>query len=246
MAVHLLFAIDLLGGRVVRLARGAFDAVTVYNEDPVAQARAFQDEGAQWLHIVDLDGARTGLPTNTAVIEAIIKTNGLKVEVGGGVRSLETLERLVQAGASRVVLGTRLITNPDFAQEAVARYGDIICAGVDARSGEVAIEGWREGAGIAATELVKTLKDWGIRHLVYTDIARDGMQTGIDAEVYRQMARCAGFSVTASGGVSTLDDIRALATLGDEVVEGAIIGRAIYEGNFSVAEAISLLNGWSS
>jgi phosphoribosylformimino-5-aminoimidazole carboxamide ribotide isomerase len=236
--MHLLFAIDLLDGRVVRLARGAFDAVTVYNEDPVAQACDFRDRGAEWLHVVDLDGARTGSPANSAVIEAIIATSGLKVEVGGGVRSLETLEHLVRAGAARVVLGTRLITDPDFVREAVARYGDVICAGVDARSGEIAIEGWREGAGVAAAEFVETLRDWGIRHLVYTDIARDGMQTGIDAGAYEQMARCAGFPITASGGISTLDDIRALAALGDEIVEGAIIGRAIYEASFTVSEAL--------
>jgi phosphoribosylformimino-5-aminoimidazole carboxamide ribotide isomerase len=239
--MQLLFAIDLLGGRVVRLARGAFDAVTVYNEDPVAQACGFRDEGAEWLHVVDLDGARTGMPANYEVIAALIAASGLKVEVGGGVRSLEALERLVEAGASRVVLGTRLITDPAFAQEAVCRYGDVICAGVDARLGKVAIEGWREGTGVTASELVGELKSWGIRHLVYTDIARDGMQTGIDAAAYERMARRAGFPIIASGGVSTLDDLRALAALGDETVEGAIIGRAIYEGSFTVAEALELL-----
>jgi phosphoribosylformimino-5-aminoimidazole carboxamide ribotide isomerase len=240
--MQLFCAIDLLGGRVVRLARGAFDAVTVYNEDPVAQARGFKDEGAEWLHVVDLDGARTGVPSNCATIEAIIAATGLKVEVGGGVRSLETLERLVRAGASRVVLGTQLVTNPAFVQEAVSRYDDVICAGVDARSGEVAIEGWREGAGVAATELIEELKGWGIRHLVYTDIARDGMQTGIDTAAYERVARCAGFPVTASGGVSALDDLRALAKLGDEVVDAAIVGRALYEGSFTVTAALGELS----
>jgi phosphoribosylformimino-5-aminoimidazole carboxamide ribotide isomerase len=236
--MHLLPAIDLLDGKAVRLARGDYSAVTVYNDDPIEQARRFAAEGARWLHVVDLDGARTGVPANYATVEAIIAATGLEVEVGGGVRSLETLERLASAGASRVVIGTRLVTDPDFAREAVARFGALVCAGVDARAGQVAIEGWRETGGITADALARQLSAWGIRHLVYTDIARDGMQTGIDAATYAEMARAAGFAITASGGVSTLDDLRALAALGDEVVEGAIAGRAIYEGSFTVSEAL--------
>jgi phosphoribosylformimino-5-aminoimidazole carboxamide ribotide isomerase len=157
------------------------------------------------------------------------------------VRTLESIERLVAAGASRVVIGTRLVTDPAFARKAVERFGDIVCAGVDARAGEVAIEGWRQGSGVAAAELVEQLAGWGIRHLVYTDIARDGMQTGIDAAAYGQLARAAGFPVTASGGISTLDNLRALAALGDDLVEGAIAGRALYERAFTVTEAIALL-----
>ncbi|MDR1015320.1 MAG: 1-(5-phosphoribosyl)-5-[(5-phosphoribosylamino)methylideneamino]imidazole-4-carboxamide isomerase [Coriobacteriales bacterium] len=244
--MYLLPAIDLLGGKVVRLARGDYDAVTVYSDDPVEQASRFSAEGAQWLHVVDLDGARTGVPANSAVVEAVIAATGLKVEVGGGVRSLEALERLASAGASRVVLGTRLATDPGFAREAAARYGDLVCAGVDARAGEVAIEGWREGAGVAATELVAGLAALGIRHLVYTDIVRDGMQTGIDAEAYRRMARCAGFPVTASGGIAALDDLRALAALGDKAIEGVIVGRALYEGSFTVHEALGALGAFGT
>jgi phosphoribosylformimino-5-aminoimidazole carboxamide ribotide isomerase len=239
--MYLLPAIDLLGGEAVRLARGDYNAVTVYNDDPVEQARRFAAEGARWLHVVDLDGARTGMPSNHAIIEAIITATDLRVEAGGGVRSLEALERLASAGASRVVIGTKLVTDPDFAREAVARFGDLVCAGVDARSGEVAIEGWREGSGLAAVELVAKLRSWGICHLVYTDIARDGMQAGIDAAAYQLVARAAGFAVTASGGISTLDDLRALAALGDDLVEGVITGRALYEGNFTIAEAIAVL-----
>jgi phosphoribosylformimino-5-aminoimidazole carboxamide ribotide isomerase len=239
--MYLLPAIDLLGGKAVRLARGDYNAVTVYNDDPVDQARRFRDEGAEWLHVVDLDGARSGTPSNSPIIEAVIAATGLRVEVGGGVRTLESIERLVAAGASRVVIGTRLATDPAFARKAVGRFGDIVCAGVDARAGEVAIEGWRQGGGVAAAELVEQLAGWGIRHLVYTDIARDGMQTGIDAAAYGQLARVAGFPVTASGGISTLDDLRALAALGDDLVEGAIAGRALYERTFTVTEAIALL-----
>jgi phosphoribosylformimino-5-aminoimidazole carboxamide ribotide isomerase len=239
--MHLLPAIDLLGGKVVRLARGDYDAVTIYNDDPIAQARGFRDDGAEWLHVVDLDGARTGVPSNSDVVASIVAATGLKVEVGGGIRSLQALERIVEAGACRVVLGTRLVTGPAFVQEAVCRYGDVICAGVDARSGEAAIEGWREGAGVTADELVIQLREWGIRHLVYTDIARDGMQTGIDAAAYERLAGLAGFAVTASGGISTLDDLRALAALGDSVIEGIIVGRALYEASFTVPEALTLL-----
>ncbi|MDR3037457.1 MAG: 1-(5-phosphoribosyl)-5-[(5-phosphoribosylamino)methylideneamino]imidazole-4-carboxamide isomerase [Coriobacteriales bacterium] len=241
--MQLLPAIDLLDGKAVRLARGDYDAVTVYNADPVAQARLFADAGAAWIHVVDLDGARTGTPVNSALIERIIDATGLKIEVGGGVRSIQTIEQLAKAGASRVVLGTRLVCDPAFAREAVARFGELICAGVDARAGEVAIEGWREGSGVAVSELVCELKSWGIRHLVYTDIARDGMQTGIDVVAYERIARIAGFAVTASGGISSLDDLRALAALGDGVVEGAIAGRALYEAAFTVQEALAVLGG---
>ncbi|MCL1890863.1 MAG: 1-(5-phosphoribosyl)-5-[(5-phosphoribosylamino)methylideneamino]imidazole-4-carboxamide isomerase [Coriobacteriia bacterium] len=239
--MYLLPAIDLLDGRAVRLAKGDYNAVTVYNENPVAQAEQFAEQGAEWIHVVDLDGARTGTPHNTALIEAIISATGLNIEVGGGVRSLATIEHLLNAGAKRVVLGTKLIVDPDFAREACKQFGEAICAGVDARGGEVAIEGWREGAGVPAEELVGELASWGIRHLVYTDIARDGMQTGIDALAYEALARRAGFPVIASGGVSTLDDLRALCALPSGCIEGVIAGRALYEGSFTVAEAVKLL-----
>jgi len=241
--MYLLPAIDLLKGKAVRLAKGDYNAVTVYNDDPVAQALDFAVQGVQWIHIVDLDGARSGVPENSSIVEGIIKATGLRIEVGGGVRSLEAVERWVAAGASRVILGTKLITDPEFAREAAARHGEVICAGVDARDGEVAIEGWREGAGVRATELIAELTSWGIRHLVFTDIARDGMQTGIDAQMYASIARTAGFPVIASGGISSLEDLRALAALPDGLIEGAIAGRAIYEGAFTVAEAVALLEG---
>jgi phosphoribosylformimino-5-aminoimidazole carboxamide ribotide isomerase len=240
--MYLLPAIDLLEGKVVRLARGDYDAVTIYHDDPVEQARRFSDDGAQWLHVVDLDGARTGVPSNCTIIETIIAATSLKVEVGGGVRSFETLARLAGVGASRVVLGTGLVADPDFVQEAVARYGDLICAGIDARAGQVAVEGWRKAGGASAVELAQKLSAWGVCHLVYTDIARDGMQTGIDATAYEQMAQAAGLAVIASGGISTLDDLRALAALGDSIVEGTIVGRALYESNFTVAEALAALD----
>ena len=236
-------AIDLLGGRAVRLAQGDYDRVTVYNEDPVAQAREFAEAGAEWVHVVDLDGARDGVPGNTAVIERIVSEVGIPVQTGGGIRTLDTLERLAAAGASRMVLGTKLATDPAFVRAAVERFDDRICAGIDARDGLVAVEGWREGTATPAAELVAELRDFGIRHLVYTDISRDGMQTGVSVDAYEQISETAGFPVIASGGVSTLDDFRELAALGPDVIEGAITGRALYEGSFKLKHAIRAARG---
>lgn len=236
-------AIDLLGGRAVRLAQGDYDRVTVYNEDPVAQAREFAEAGAEWVHVVDLDGARDGVPANTAVIERIVSEVGIPVQTGGGIRTLDTLERLSAAGASRMVLGTKLATDPAFVRAAVERFGDRIIAGIDARDGLVAVEGWREGTATPAAELVAELRDFGIRHLVYTDISRDGMQTGVSVDAYEQISETAGFPVIASGGVSTLDDFRELAALGPDVIEGAITGRALYEGSFKLKHAIRAARG---
>jgi len=236
-------AIDLLDGRAVRLAQGDYQRVTVYNEDAVAQAREFAGGGAQWIHVVDLDGARDGVPGNTDVIERIVAEVGIPVQTGGGIRTMDTLIRLDAAGASRMVLGTKLATDPGFVREAVARFGDKIVAGIDARDGMVAVEGWREGTATPAAQLVAELRDLGIRHLVYTDISRDGMQTGINVDAYEQIAETAGFPVIASGGVSTLDDFRELAALGPDTIEGAITGRALYEGAFKLKHAIRAARG---
>jgi len=236
-------AIDILGGRAVRLAQGDYERVTVYNEDPVAQAAEFVAQGAEWIHVVDLDGARDGVPGNIDVIERIASETGARLEVGGGVRSLETMGRLTEAGVERVVIGTKLVTDPDFVRSAVRCCGDAVVAGVDARDGMVCIEGWREGTAASAQALVGELRDLGIRHLVYTDISRDGMQTGISTPAYVGVAVSAGFPVVASGGVSTLDDIRALRALGPGVIEGVIAGRAIYEHAFTVPEALAVARG---
>lgn len=238
-------AIDILDNKVVRLKKGDYNAVTVYHTSAVEQAREFASQGARWLHIVDLEGARSGAPTQMDTIASIVAATGLKVEVGGGIRRLEHIARLKEAGASRVVLGTGLITDPAFSQEAIDTYGDLICAGVDAIDGEVAVEGWQERSGRTAEELITALKERGLKHLVYTDINRDGMQTGIDAKAYQRIADSAGFAVTASGGISALDDIRALAELGNTVIEAIIVGRALYEQSFSLAEALELLEEYA-
>lgn len=237
-------AIDILGGRAVRLAQGDYERVTVYNEDPLAQAREFAEAGAEWVHVVDLDGARDGVPGNIATIEQIARESGLKVETGGGIRTLETMQRLADAGVTRMVLGTKLATDPAFVRDAVARFGpDGVVAGIDARDGMVAVEGWREGTATPALELVAELRDLGIRHLVYTDISRDGMQTGVNVDAYEEVAEAAGFAVIASGGVSTLDDFSELAALGPDTIEGAITGRALYEGAFKLKHAIRAARG---
>lgn len=236
--MYLLPAIDILGGRVVRLARGDYEAVTVYGEDPASQAITFAEQGATWVHVVDLDGARLGKPENAQVIKRIIAESGLHVEVGGGIRTLQAVEELLEAGASRLVLGTSLVRDPSFARAAVARFGgDCFTAGIDAKGGEVAIEGWREGAGVDAAELAREMVQAGFRHLVYTDIARDGMQTGVDSADYARMARAFGHPVIVSGGISCEEDIRRLAPAAASI-EGVIAGRAVYEGTLTVADGV--------
>ena len=237
--MYLLPAIDILGGRAVRLAKGDYAQVTVYNDDPVAQAHAFEEAGASWVHVVDLDGARTGVPENIAVVERIVRETALSVEVGGGVRSRETLERLVEAGAARVALGTALVNDPDLAAAAVAHVGgDHLTAGIDAKDGEVAVSGWLEGSGIAATELAARMAQAGFCHVVYTDIARDGMQTGLDPQAYVRMAQAFGHPVIASGGVASVADIERLAPVAASI-EGVITGRAIYEVTLTVADGVA-------
>lgn len=235
--MYLLPAIDILEGKAVRLAKGDYAKVTVYNDDPVAQAQAFEEAGATWLHVVDLDGARSGLPVNVATIEGILAKTLLKVEVGGGIRNLEAIKRLYDAGVARVVLGTSLVADPDFAQAAIEHYKGLLAAGIDAKGGEVAVAGWREGAGISAEELAAHVASLGFRHLVYTDIARDGMQTGIDPAAYVRMAEAFGNPVIASGGVAGIEDIYALGEVAASI-EGVIAGRAVYENTLDVAQGI--------
>lgn len=235
--MHLLPAIDILGGKAVRLAKGDYDRVTVYHDDPAAQAQLFEEQGATWLHVVDLDGAKSGLPENIGIIERILAKTLLKVEVGGGIRTMDTVQRLYDAGVSRVVLGTSLVADPAFAEEAIARFKGLLAAGIDAKGGEVAVAGWREGSGMAAEELARRVAGLGFKHLVYTDIARDGMQTGIDPAAYVRMAEAFGHPVTASGGVAGIADIEALGGVAASI-EGVIAGRAVYEGALSVEEGV--------
>lgn len=241
--MYLLPAIDILDGRAVRLAKGDYAAVTVYNEDPVLQAQLFEEDGAQWIHVVDLDGAKSGSPENIDVVRKILAATNLKVEVGGGVRSLETLDRLLDAGANRVVLGTALVRDPELAHSAIEKFGsDALAAGIDAKDGEVAVAGWLEGSGMAAETLAATMARLGYQHLIFTDIARDGMQTGLDPHAYASMAHAFGNPVIASGGVATAGDIAALQAIADSI-EGVIAGRALYEGTLTVADGVAACEG---
>lgn len=236
-------AIDLVAGKVVRLSRGDRSKMDVYADDPVAVARDFAARGARWIHVVDLSATfgegEEALCANHRAIEGICRLEGVSVDVGGGVRSIESIERLVEVGVGRIALGTVLVRDPELARRAVARFGELLVADVAARDGRVKVNGWREGADVLAERLVGDLATMGFRHLAFTDIARDGMQTGIDADAYVRMARLAGFPIIASGGIAELEDIRTLAELGPRLVEGAICGRALFEGNFTLEEALA-------
>lgn len=237
--MYLLPAIDILDGRAVRLAKGDYAQVTIYNDDPVDQARKFEAQGATWIHVVDLDGARTGVPENIAIVERIVRETSLSVEIGGGIRTLKTLERLADIGAARMVLGTALVNDPELACAAVEHVGgDRLTAGIDAKGGEVAVSGWIEGSGVAACDLAREMGKAGFKHIVYTDIARDGMQTGLDVRAYVQMAEAFGHPVIASGGVASVSDIERLAPVASSI-EGVITGRAVYEGTLTVEEGVA-------
>lgn len=237
-------AIDLLAGKVVRLRRGDRNQVDVYSSDPAAVARDFAARGASWVHVVDLSAAfeedESALEANARAIASIVEVDGIKVDTGGGVRSLERIDVLAKLGVSRIALGTALVRDPDFAARVAHEFGDLVCADVAARDGVVSVNGWREQAELSADELVGDLARMGFRHLVFTDVARDGMQSGINAPAYEHIARVAGFPVVASGGIASLDDLRALNALGDGVIEGAITGRALYEGAFTLDEALAV------
>lgn len=240
-------AIDLVAGKVVRLQKGDRSRMDVYSNDPVAVAEDFAARGATWIHVVDLSATfeedKDARAANTAAISAICRVSGIKVDTGGGVRDLVAVERLASAGAKRIAIGTALVRDPQFAAQAASEFGELVVADVAAKDGQVRVNGWREGEAIMADELVARLADLGYRHLVFTDIARDGMQTGIDANAYAHMAQVAGFPVVASGGIATLNDLRSLAALGDDVIEGAITGRALYEGAFTLEDALATLEG---
>jgi phosphoribosylformimino-5-aminoimidazole carboxamide ribotide isomerase len=239
--MQVLPAIDILDGKVVRLRQGRLDAVTVYNDDPVDQAKRWEAAGAEWIHVVDLDGAVTGEPRNLPAVEAIIRAVSVPVQVGGGIRSLHTLRRFYEAGVARTVLGTTLVTQPELVAEACAEF-DSIVAGVDARDGKVAVEGWRQGTEYGVLELVRELEILGVRRLAYTDIALDGTGHGANYGAYRALATQIDIPIIASGGVNSLDDVRDLRTIGRQL-EGVIIGRALYEGVFTLEEAIATGRG---
>ncbi|HLG62296.1 MAG TPA: 1-(5-phosphoribosyl)-5-[(5-phosphoribosylamino)methylideneamino]imidazole-4-carboxamide isomerase [Ktedonosporobacter sp.] len=228
-------AIDIKDGRCVRLYQGDYARSTVYDSDPVQVALRWQTAGASWLHIVDLDGAAAGYPVNVALIKKIRAATTLHIELGGGMRSLEHIEHTLELGVDRVVLGTVAITDRALLQEAIRRWGERIAVGLDARDGWVAIAGWRETSRVMATTLAAELSAIGVQRFIYTDIARDGALVGPNLSALREMQGATPRPLIASGGVSSLADLRALAELG---VEGAIVGKAIYTGDVDLAMAI--------
>jgi len=228
-------AIDLRGGRCVRLLQGQFDAETVYSDDPVQVALRWQAEGARWLHIVDLDGAREGTPRQLDTLDRIVDAVRIPVQFGGGLRYEQAVRKAFEAGAERVVLGSIAIIAPEFAQRMFADWGERIALGVDVRNGKVAVHGWQEQTGIDALELIREMVQRGARRVIVTDISRDGTLQGPNLELMAALVRDAGVPIIASGGVSTLDDLLALKEAG---VQGAIIGKALYTGDISLPEAL--------
>jgi phosphoribosylformimino-5-aminoimidazole carboxamide ribotide isomerase len=234
-------AIDLKDGACVRLRQGEMDDSTVYSEDPAATARRWLDAGAHRLHIVDLNGAFAGKPVNDAAIRAITAEAGeVPVQLGGGIRDLETIEAHLNAGISYVILGTAAVRNPGFVRQAATEFPGHVMVGLDARDGKVAVEGWSKMTGHDVTDLAAKFEDYGVEAIVYTDIGRDGMLSGPNVEATGALARALRIPVIASGGIHTLDDIRALKAIEADGVSGAITGRAIYEGTLDFAEANQL------
>ncbi len=237
-------AIDLRAGRCVRLRQGDFDAETVYDDDPVAVARAFAGAGAPWIHVVDLDAARTGEPANLAVVERIVAAVPCAVQVGGGVRTAEAARALLLAGATRVVIGTAAVEHPELVDELCQHHPGRIAVGLDARGREVVVRGWTEGSGLDLTDLARRFDRSGIAALIVTEIGRDGMMIGPDVDQLASVLAATETPIVASGGVGELADLLALSALqvdGRELA-GAIVGRAIYEGRFSVGDALEALD----
>lgn len=233
-------AIDLKDGVCVRLEQGLMDRDTVFNRNPAAQAREWQDQGAELLHIVDLDGAFAGKPKNGAAIEAIVKSISIPAQLGGGIRDLVTIESYLALGLSRVIIGTAAQRNPQLVREACTRFPGRIVVGIDAKNGLVAVQGWAEVTDITAVELAKKFEDCGVAAIIYTDISRDGMLQGPNLEATRALAESVAIPVIASGGVSSLDDIQRLMAIEGSGVTGVITGKAIYAGAFRLAEAVAL------
>ncbi|MDF3605532.1 1-(5-phosphoribosyl)-5-[(5-phosphoribosylamino)methylideneamino]imidazole-4-carboxamide isomerase [Paracoccus sp. DMF-8] len=229
-------AIDLKDGNCVRLLRGEMDAATVFGNDPAAQARAFQDAGAEWIHLVDLNGAFAGHPVNADAVQAILAAITVPAQLGGGIRDMATIEAWIDRGLARVILGTVAVENPALVTEAALAFPGKIAVGIDARAGRVATRGWAEETDVTATDLARRFEDAGVAAIIYTDIDRDGAMQGPNISATEALARAVNIPVIASGGVSSLDDLRALRATG--VIAGAISGRALYDGAIDLGEAL--------
>jgi phosphoribosylformimino-5-aminoimidazole carboxamide ribotide isomerase len=241
VAVILFPAIDLKDGKCVRLKLGDMDAATVFNDDHAAQARSFEQQGFEYLHVVDLNGAFAGESVNGAAVDAILKAVRMPVQLGGGIRSLAQIEDWLSRGVERVILGTIAVRDPALVRDAAMRHPSRIAVGVDARGGRVAVEGWAETSELSAVELAKRFEGAGVAALIYTDIDRDGVLAGINWDSTLALARAVSIPVIASGGLAGMDDIRRLASPEAQVLEGAITGRALYDGRIDAREALALL-----
>ncbi|MBR1455684.1 MAG: 1-(5-phosphoribosyl)-5-[Oscillospiraceae bacterium] len=233
----LLPAIDLYEGKAVRLYKGDYAQMTVYSDDPLSVARDFAHCGADWVHMVDLQGARDGGTPNLALVSRTARETGLKVEIGGGVRDRETVDRYMESGVSRVILGTAAVQDEALLREVIAAYGERIAVGADVRDGYIAIKGWLERSAYTLAAFLEKMQSLGVRTVICTDISRDGAMRGTNLELYGQLSEKYAMQIVASGGVSSIDDVRALKALG---VYGAIVGKAYYTGAVDLAEAIEV------
>jgi phosphoribosylformimino-5-aminoimidazole carboxamide ribotide isomerase len=235
-------AIDIRGGKAVRLSQGDYDRETAYDTDPVVAARRWADGGARWLHVVDLDGARAGEPVNLEHVRRIVAAVGIPVQLGGGLRDSKKVEEALSSGVERVVLGTAAVRDPELAGAIASAHGERVVASVDSRSGKVAAEGWTEASDLGTTEVIAALSQRGVRRFVYTPVEVDGLMEGPDLDSLREAAGATDGELIYSGGIGTLDDLRAFSGLALDNLGGVIVGRALYENRFTVAEAQSVLD----
>ncbi|MEC8629289.1 MAG: 1-(5-phosphoribosyl)-5-[(5-phosphoribosylamino)methylideneamino]imidazole-4-carboxamide isomerase [Pseudomonadota bacterium] len=233
-------AIDLKDGQCVRLYKGEMDQATVFNDNPAAQAQSFVDAGCEWLHLVDLNGAFAGEPVNAKAVEDILSTTKVPAQLGGGIRDMATIEMWLSKGLQRVILGTVAVENPDLVREAAKAFPGHVAVGIDARDGRVATKGWAEETDVMVTDLAKSFEDAGVSAIIYTDINRDGAMQGPNVDATAALAHAVSIPVIASGGVSSLDDLRNLKACGAPL-DGAISGRALYDGAIDLAEALAIL-----
>jgi phosphoribosylformimino-5-aminoimidazole carboxamide ribotide isomerase len=240
-AVILFPAIDLKDGLAVRLKQGDMAQATVFNRDPAAQAQAFEAQGFEYLHIVDLDGAFAGKPVNAAAVERIIETVAMPVQLGGGIRDLATIEGWFGQGVDRVIIGTAAVRDPELVRSAARKFPDRVAVGLDARDGKVAVAGWAETSELTVLDLARRFEDAGVAAIVYTDIARDGLLQGLNLDATIALAEAASIPVIASGGLASLDDVRALLAPRAKKLAGAIAGRALYDGRLDPAAALALI-----
>jgi phosphoribosylformimino-5-aminoimidazole carboxamide ribotide isomerase len=234
-------AIDLKDGVVVRLEQGDMARATVFNRDPAAQAHAFESEGFRHLHVVDLDGAFAGKPRNAAAIDRILETVGLCVQLGGGIRDMATIEGWLEKGVDRVIIGTAAVRDPALVKEAAQNFPKRVAVGLDARDGKVATQGWAETSELTALELARRFEDAGVAAIIYTDIARDGLLKGLNLEATIALAEAISVPVIASGGLASIDDVRALLEPRAKKLQGAIAGRALYDGRLDAGEALRMI-----